>query len=159
MVDEYQDTNLSQYKLTKYLSGKHNNICIVGDFAQSIYSFRGADYKNLEKFKKDFPDAKVFKLSQNYRSTQTILDAAYSIISNNKSHPILELWTANKGGSGISVYEAENEHREAEYVVKMLENRKFNDKDLTLSDVAVLYLMNAQSRTIEEIFLHKSQIY
>lgn len=159
LVDEYQDTNLSQYKLTKYLSGKHNNICIVGDFAQSIYSFRGADYKNLEKFKTDFPKAKVFKLSQNYRSTQTILDAAYSIISNNNSHPVLELWTANKGGSGINVYEAEDEHREAEYIVKMIENRKFNDKDLTLADVAVLYRMNAQSRTIEEVFLRNGIPY
>lgn len=159
LVDEYQDTNLSQYRLTKYLSGKHNNICIVGDFAQSIYSFRGADYKNLEKFKTDFPEAKVFKLSQNYRSTQTILDAAYSIISNNNSHPVLELWTANKEGEKICVYEAENEHKESEYIVKMIENKKIYDPDFTLSDVAVLYRMNAQSRTIEEIFLHNGVPY
>ncbi len=98
MVDEYQDTNVSQYRLTKYLAGKYNNICIVGDFSQSIYSFRGADYKNLEKFKNDFPQAKVFQLSQNYRSTQTILNAAHSIISNNNSHPVLKLWTDNKKG-------------------------------------------------------------
>ncbi len=154
LVDEYQDTNLSQYKLTKLLSGRHNNICIVGDFSQSIYSFRGADYKNLEKFKTDFPQAKVFKLSQNYRSTQTILDAAYSIISNNNSHPVLKLWTDNKAGEEISIYEAENEHKEAEYIVKAINNKQRIDSDFSLNDVAVLYRMNAQSRTLEEVFLH-----
>jgi len=154
MVDEYQDTNVSQYRLTKYLSGKHNNICIVGDFSQSIYSFRGADYKNLEKFKTDFPEAKVFKLSQNYRSTQTILDAAYAIISNNNSHPVLKLWTDNKQGDEISIYQADNEHKESEYIVRMINNKKNADPGFSLKDVAVLYRMNAQSRTIEEVFLH-----
>lgn len=154
LVDEYQDTNVSQYRLTKYLCGKYNNICIVGDFSQSIYSFRGADYKNLEKFRQDFPEAKVFRLSQNYRSTQTILDAAYSIISNNNSHPVLKLWTDNKTGEEISIYESENEHKEAEYIVKTINNKKNIDPDFKLSDVAVLYRMNAQSRTIEEVFLH-----
>lgn len=154
LVDEYQDTNLSQYKLTRFLSGKRNNICIVGDFSQSIYSFRGADYKNLEKFKVDYPDAKVFKLSQNYRSTQTILDAAYAIISNNNSHPVLKLWTDNKEGDEISIFEAENEHKEAEYIVKMINNKKRIMPDFKLSDVAILYRMNAQSRTLEEVFLH-----
>ena len=154
LVDEYQDTNVSQYKLTKYLSGKHNNICIVGDFAQSIYSFRGADYKNLEKFKTDYPSAKVYKLSQNYRSTQTILDAAHAIISNNNSHPVLKLWTDNKEGEEISIFEAENEHKEAEYIVRTLNNKLKNDPDFQLSDAAVLYRMNAQSRTLEEVLLH-----
>lgn len=154
LVDEYQDTNVSQYRLTKYLAGKHNNICIVGDFSQSIYSFRGADYRNLEKFRTDFPGSKVFKLSQNYRSTQTILDAAHAIISNNNSHPVLKLWTDNKEGDEISIYQAENEHKEAEYIVRMINNKKQYDPDFKLSNVAVLYRMNAQSRTIEEIFLH-----
>jgi len=154
LVDEYQDTNVSQYRLTKYLAGKHNNICIVGDFSQSIYSFRGADYKNLEKFRTDFPDAKVYKLSQNYRSTQTILDAAHSIISNNNSHPVLKLWTDNKEGDEISIFQAENEHKEAEYIVRMINSKKQYNPDFKLSDVAILYRMNAQSRTIEEIFLH-----
>ena len=154
LVDEYQDTNVSQYRLTKYLAGKYNNICIVGDFSQSIYSFRGADYKNLEKFRTDFPDSKVFKLSQNYRSTQIILDAAHAIISNNNSHPVLELWTDNKQGEEISIFQAENEHKEAEYIVKILNNKKNMDPGFSLSDVAVLYRMNAQSRTIEEVFLH-----
>jgi len=154
LVDEYQDTNVSQYKLTKYLAGKHNNICIVGDFSQSIYSFRGADYKNLEKFRTDFIDAKVYKLSQNYRSTQIILDAAHAIISNNNSHPVLKLWTDNKQGEEISIFEAENEHKEAEYIVRMINNTKNLNPDAKLADIAVLYRMNAQSRTIEEIFLH-----
>ncbi len=154
LVDEYQDTNVSQYRLTKYLAGKHNNICIVGDFSQSIYSFRGADYKNLEKFRTDFPDAKVYKLSQNFRSTQTILDAAHAIISNNNSHPVLKLWTDNKEGDEISIFQAENEHKEAEYIVRMINSKKQYDPTFRLSDVAVLYRMNAQSRTIEEIFLH-----
>lgn len=154
LVDEYQDTNVSQYRLTKYLCGKHNNICIVGDFSQSIYSFRGADYKNLEKFRQDFPESKVFKLSQNYRSTQTILDAAYAIISNNNSHPVLKLWTDNKEGDEISIYEAENEHKEAEYIVKTINYKKSVDPNFNLNDIAVLYRMNAQSRTIEEVLLH-----
>lgn len=159
LIDEYQDTNLSQYKLTNCLSEKNNNICIVGDFSQSIYSFRGADYKNLEKFKSDYPTAKIFKLSQNYRSTQIILDAAYSIISNNSSHPVLNLWTDNKEGDEISIFEAENEHREAEYIVQTLINRKSLDPGFDLSSVAVLYRMNAQSRTLEEVFLHHSIPY
>lgn len=154
LVDEYQDTNLSQYRLTKYLSGKYNNICIVGDFAQSIYSFRGADYKNLEKFKSDFPESKVFKLSQNYRSTQIILDAAHAIISNNNSHPVLQLWTDNKEGEEISIYEADNEHKEAEYIVQVVAQKQRIDPNFSLAEVAVLYRMNAQSRTLEEVFLH-----
>ncbi len=159
LIDEYQDTNLSQYKLTKYLSEKNNNICIVGDFSQSIYSFRGADYKNLEKFKNDYPTSKIFKLSQNYRSTQIILDAAYSIISNNSSHPVLNLWTDNKEGDEINIFEADNEHKEAEYIVKKISEKRSSDPDFDLNNVAILYRMNAQSRTLEEVFLHHSIPY
>ncbi len=159
MVDEYQDTNQAQYQLTKYLAGPQKNICIVGDFSQSIYSFRGADYKNLEKFSQDFPESKVFKLSRNYRSTQVILDAAYSIIKNNNSHPVLELWTDNKKGDEITIFEAENEHREAEFVIQKIKEMQRRDSDFKLSDVAILYRMNAQSRTLEEVFLHHSIPY
>src|ERR1035437_4830780 len=95
LVDEYQDTNHAQYLLTKMLSQRWNNICVVGDFSQSIYSFRGADFLNLAKFKDDFKDVKSFSLSQNYRSTQKILDAASSVISKNNGHPVLKLWTEN----------------------------------------------------------------
>lgn len=159
LVDEYQDTNLAQYQLTKLLSGRHRNICIVGDFSQSIYSFRGADYRNLEKFKKDFPDAVTYSLSQNYRSTQNILDAAHSVISNNTSHPILSLWTDKNGGDEIEIFEAHSEHHEAEYIVQKILFEKRNNPAFRLSDVAVLYRMNAQSRALEEVFLHNGIPY
>ncbi len=159
LIDEYQDTNHAQYQLTKLLGGKYKNICIVGDFSQSIYSFRGADFRNLEKFKKDFPDAKTFSLSQNYRSTQSILSAAYSIIANNSLHPILKLWTENGAGSDLVIHEANDGHREAEYIITKIKVLQDNDPTLKLSDVAVLYRMNAQSRTIEEVFLHLGVLY
>lgn len=159
LIDEYQDTNISQYKLSRILSDKYKNICIVGDFSQSIYSFRGADYRNLEKFNTDFPEAKVFQLSQNYRSTQIILDAAHAIISNNSSHPVLKLWTDNKRGDEISIYEAGNEHEEAEYIIKTINTKLTTLPDFSLSDVAILYRMNAQSRAIEEVFLHNGIPY
>ncbi|MDO8657905.1 MAG: UvrD-helicase domain-containing protein [Candidatus Levybacteria bacterium] len=162
LVDEYQDTNRAQYKLTKMLSSKYQNICVVGDFSQSIYSWRGADFKNLTKFKLDFDNVKTFSLSQNYRSTQKILDAAYSIISRNKTHPVLELWTENPKGDDITVYEALNEHNEAEFIINQLSRPK-NDRPLAetpnYSDIAVLYRTNAQSRVLEEVFLHNSIPY
>lgn len=159
LVDEYQDTNQAQYQITKLLGGKTRNICIVGDFSQSIYSFRGADFRNLEKFKNDYPEALTFPLSQNYRSTQNILDAAHSVISRNNTHPILSLWTENPEGEEILIFEAEDEHNEAEYIVyKVLEERRKNP-DVLYSDFAVLYRMNAQSRAIEEVFLHKGIPY
>ncbi len=154
LIDEYQDTNVAQYQLTKLLGGKYKNICIVGDFSQSIYSFRGADYRNLEKFKRDFPQSKTFQLSQNYRSTQSILNAAYSIIANNSLHPILKLWTENAAGSDLVIHQANDGHREAEYIIEKIHELQRHNSDLKLSDVAVLYRMNAQSRTIEEVFLH-----
>ena len=152
MVDEYQDTNEAQYQLTKLLGGKSRNICIVGDFSQSIYSFRGADFRNLEKFKHDFPEAKTFPLSQNYRSTQKILDAATSVISKNTLHPVLSLWTENHPGEDIVIFPAESEHNEAEFIIQQISN-------VQQSDVAVLYRTNAQSRALEETFLHNSIPY
>ena len=159
LVDEYQDTNQAQYLLTKLFGGKERNICIVGDFSQSIYSFRGADFRNLEKFKKDFPDAVTFPLSQNYRSTQKILDAAYSVISKNNTHPILSLWTKNSLGQDITIYEAQNEHGEAEFIIQNIAAKKLQDHAFSLSDVAILYRMNAQSRALEETLLHNSIPY
>ena len=154
LIDEYQDTNQAQFILTKLLSKKSVNICVVGDFSQSIYSFRGANYRNLETFRHDFKDVKVFELSQNYRSTQKILDSAYSIISKNKGHPILKLWTENSSGENITIYEARNEHNEAEFIIE-----KIISESLSLTDVAVLYRTNAQSRVIEEVFLHQAVPY
>ncbi|MDP3987892.1 MAG: UvrD-helicase domain-containing protein [Candidatus Levybacteria bacterium] len=152
LVDEYQDTNTAQYILTKMLTKKWHNICVVGDFSQSIYSWRGANYKNLTKFKDDFKDVKTFSLSQNYRSTQKILDAASSVISNNTTHPILSLWTENGQGEDIIIYEAKSEYNEAEFIVNQIRN-------FQLSNVAVFYRTNAQSRVIEEVFIHSAIPY
>ncbi len=154
LVDEYQDTNQAQYILTKKLSNKWKNICVVGDFSQSIYSFRGANFQNLITFKNDYNNVATFHLSQNYRSTQTILDSAYSVISKNTSHPVLKLWTENAGGEKIIAYEAENEHNEAEFIISQMINLGLEPKD-----VSVLYRTNAQSRVIEEVFLHHGVPY
>ncbi|OGG14934.1 hypothetical protein A2875_03155 [Candidatus Gottesmanbacteria bacterium RIFCSPHIGHO2_01_FULL_46_14] len=149
LVDEYQDTNRAQYMLTKLLSARHRNICVVGDASQSIYRWRGADYRNIVNFKTDHPDVEVFHLEQNYRSTQTILDAAFGVISKNTSHPILKLWTDKHGGDQIVLYEARNEHDEATFLIQTILqfNRPFTDS-------AILYRTNAQSRVLEETFLH-----
>ena len=149
LVDEYQDTNHAQYVLTKMLSKKHQNICVVGDFSQSIYSFRGANFQNLISFKDDFKGTKTFNLSQNYRSTQNILDTAFTIISKNTSHPVLKLWTENKAGEKIMTFEAKSETDEAEFIIK--ETIRLG---LNFADIAILYRTNAQSRVIEEVFLH-----
>lgn len=159
LIDEYQDTNHAQYELTRLLGKKHNNVCIVGDFSQSIYSFRGADFRNLEKFKRDFKNVKTFPLSQNYRSTQNILNAATSVISHNTTHPILALWTQNSIGEEIEMYEAQNEHNEVEYIIERIKEAKRQDASFSYSDVAILYRMNAQSRTIEEVLLHQGIPY
>lgn len=159
LIDEYQDTNHAQYELSKMISGMHKNICIVGDFSQSIYSFRGADFRNLKKFQQDFPDAQVFPLSQNYRSTQNILDAAYSVISNNTSHPVLNLWTDNPAGDDLTIIQTENEHQEIEKIISIIHRAMDKNPNLRYSDVAILYRMNAQSRTIEEVLLHHSIPY
>ena len=154
LVDEYQDTNHAQYVLTKILSSKWHNIAVVGDFSQSIYGFRGANFQNLITFKNDFRDVKTFYLSQNYRSTQSILDAAFSVISKNTGHPVLKLWTENQKGEEIVLYEARNEHNEGEFIIQTVISLGVKP-----SDVAVLYRTNAQSRVIEEVFLHHGVPY
>lgn len=148
LVDEYQDTNAPQYHLIKLLAAKYQNVCVVGDASQSIYGFRGADFRNIVNFKKDYPDAKEFQLEQNYRSTQIILDAAHSVISMNRSHPILKLWTEKSQGSKISVYQAQSEIDEAYFIINQIKDSK-----LPLSSYAILYRTNAQSRALEEAFL------
>jgi len=155
LIDEYQDTNRAQYVLTKLLAAKWNNICVVGDFSQSIYSWRGADYRNLSRFKDDFPGTKTFSLSQNYRSTQKILDGASTVISKNTSHPVLKLWTENPDGEEIELYEAQNEQDEADFIIRTVANLGFK----RLNQVAVLYRTNAQSRVIEEALLHHGLPY
>ncbi|HPN54630.1 MAG TPA: UvrD-helicase domain-containing protein [Candidatus Moranbacteria bacterium] len=154
LVDEYQDTNHAQYLLINMLAGKHRNLCVVGDDWQSIYKFRGADIQNILNFEKDYPEAKVIHLEQNYRSTQTILDAAYGVISKNINRKDKKLWTEKEAGHMISSFEAEDESDEAEFIVSEIkkEKRKY-------SDFVVLYRTNAQSRAIEEIFLRRSIPY
>src|SRR3990167_4459132 len=142
LVDEFQDTNYIQYLLTKQLCEKRRNVTAVGDFSQSIYSWRGADMRNLEKFQQDFPDAKIFHLEQNYRSTQTILDFAYKVIAKNQTHPILDLFTKNGQGEEIEYYNAENEEEEAIFIANKIQD--LNDR-LALPSFAVLYRTNAQN--------------
>ncbi|MBI3283177.1 UvrD-helicase domain-containing protein [Candidatus Curtissbacteria bacterium] len=154
LVDEYQDVNTAQYTLTKMLSSIHGNLTVVGDASQSVYSFRGADFRNILSFERDFPNAKVFNLEQNYRSTSTILSAANEVIAKNTSHPILRLWTKNGGGEKITIYNAQNEIGEANFIVETVVSSSGQ-----LSKFAVLYRTNAQSRTVEEAFLHTNIPY
>lgn len=154
LIDEYQDVNTAQYALTKQLASVHKNLTVVGDAAQAIYSFRGADFRNILRFEQDFTDAKVFNLEQNYRSSQNILSAANAVISKNKAHPVLKLWTQNGQGEAISIYTAQNEIDEANFVV----DRILNSVE-SFGAFAVLYRTNAQSRTIEEAFLHANIPY
>jgi DNA helicase-2/ATP-dependent DNA helicase PcrA len=149
LVDEWQDTNHAQYVLTRQLAGKWRNLNVVGDASQSIYGWRGADYRNLTRLQEDFPDLKIINLEQNYRSTQTILSAANEVIKHNQSHPILKLWTENPEGEKIAFYQARNEKDEADFIIQSISRRPSS-----LSDYAVLYRTNAQSRVIEERFLH-----
>lgn len=156
-VDEWQDTNKVQYKLVKFLVGKGQNLTAVGDASQSIYSWRGADYKNINYLVKDYKKIKVINLEQNYRSTQVILDAANSIISKNTNHPILKLWTDKKEGQRISVYTANNGFDEAENIVRTIKNITKNSN--SYKDIAVLYRTNAQSRVLEEALIHEAIAY
>lgn len=150
LVDEWQDTNKIQYLLTKSLAEKHQNLTCVGDASQSIYSWRGADFRNINNLIKDFPDIKIINLEQNYRSTKIILKAANSVIQKNKSHPVLSLWTQNKEGEKILIYQARNQTDEAIFVAEKIKELSQTDKN---QEIAVLYRTNAQSRTIEEAFI------
>lgn len=153
LIDEYQDTNRAQYTLAKLLAGKYRNICVVGDASQAIYSWRGADFRNLLNLQKDYLDLKIFHLEQNYRSTQKILDIANKVISKNTSHPVLSLWTSNNTGDQIHLYQAQNELDEADFIAREILKITKN-LDTSLDDFAVLYRTNAQSRVLEEVFLH-----
>lgn len=157
LVDEYQDTNNSQYRLIKLLSQKYQNIFVVGDDDQSIYKFRGANIRNILDFEKDFPNAEVVKLEQNYRSTQNILDAANAIIQNNKGRKGKRLWTQNGQGNKITLYTAFDEFDEARFVSdKILE---LVERGKTYKDIAILYRTNAQSRVLEESLTHSAIPY
>jgi DNA helicase-2/ATP-dependent DNA helicase PcrA len=149
LVDEYQDTNRVQYILLKMLAQKHRNLCVIGDDAQSIYSWRGAEIRNIIDFKSDFPDCKIFKLEQNYRSTKKILRAADSVIKNNTEQILKNLWTDNNEGEPIVVVECKDERDEAERVVHFIKEEIRKNK-YNLRDFVILYRTNAQSRSFED---------
>ena len=152
LIDEYQDTNAAQYKLIKLFTNEHKNICVVGDDWQSIYSWRGADFKNILNFERDYPNATIIKLEQNYRSTKLILDAAHAVILKNKDRSDKKLWTAANDGQPVQMVQVQNERAEGEAIIRRIQTyvdmhlRKYND-------FAVLYRTNAQSRSIEEQFV------
>ncbi len=157
LVDEYQDTNHAQYMIVTMLARQYRNICCVGDDDQSIYAFRGATIRNILNFEKDYPDAKVIKLEQNYRSTKKILSASYDVISKNKSRKDKKLWTENADGQNITVYTAFDEIAEANWIVGQIENlRKQIDDNVKdpYKCFAVLYRTNSQSRSLEESFIN-----
>lgn len=152
MVDEYQDTNTAQFELIRLLASKYKNLCVVGDDDQSIYKFRGANIYNILNFEKHFPDAKVIKLEQNYRSTQNILDAANSVIANNVGRKDKKLWTENGEGEKITFEQLDSGYEEADYVARDI-SRKIRQGEVRYKDCAVLYRTNAQSRLFEEKFI------
>ncbi len=151
LVDEYQDTNRAQYVLTRLIAEEHRNIAVVGDDDQSIYGWRGADVRNILDFKKDYPEATVVHLEQNYRSSQPILDAAYNVIRHNPERAPKRLWTDRVGGEKVTAIQAYNEVEEAEFVADEIERLR-RRTDRRYSDFAVLYRINAQSRAFEDVF-------
>ncbi len=157
MVDEYQDTNHIQYRLIKMLAETHHNLCVVGDDDQCIYQWRGADIRNILDFEKDFPEAKVVKLEQNYRSVGNILAAAHSVIENNKGRKGKKLWTEKEAGEKIKYYRADNEKDEARFVAQEIDLLKGRDRKY--SDFAILYRTNAQSRHFEEALTRRDIPY
>lgn len=151
LIDEYQDTNRAQYELANLLAKSHRNLCVVGDDDQSIYSWRGADIRNILDFEKDYPDAKVIKLEQNYRCTKRILEAANYVIANNENRKAKRLWTENCAGDNIKFYRAETDRDEARFIIG--EINKLASKGYSYRDFAVLYRTNAMSRILEEAFV------
>lgn len=156
LIDEYQDTNQAQYRLVSLLAKKYQNICVVGDDFQAIYGFRGANFKNILDFEKDYPKAKVIKMEENYRSTKNILSAAQKVIEKNTLRSEKEIWTKNEDGLLATVYEAESETDEVDFVKSEIEALKNLHK---LNDFVVLYRTNAQSRILEEIFIQNNLPY
>ena len=156
-VDEYQDTNHAQYRLVNILAAAHRNLCVVGDDDQSVYSWRGADIRNILDFERDYPEAKIVKLEQNYRSTQTILDAANAVVANNASRKPKELWTAGPQGERIRIFTAVDEYAEARFVVSEIE--RLMDSGASPRDMAVFYRTNAQSRALEDVLVREGVPY
>ena len=154
LIDEYQDTNEAQYQLTKFLSAKYRNLCCVGDNDQSIYAFRNANYKNILNFEKDYTDATVIMLEQNYRSTKTILNAANSVIKNNKLRKDKNLWSENEEGDKIKLYKSYDETDEVFYCIRKI--KELISSGIPYKDIAILYRTNAQSRVFEQELLKQN---
>ena len=157
LIDEYQDTNNAQYRFAKLLSQTHQNICVVGDDDQGIYAWRGADIKNIQSFEDDFKNVTVIKLEQNYRSTKNVISAAVSVIQQNNQRVQKNLWTDNSEGENITIYQARDQEDEADYVVEKI--RHIKDMQIPLSNIAILYRTNYQSRAIEESLLKEGIPY
>jgi len=157
LVDEYQDTNHAQYRWLALLAGEHRNLMVVGDDAQAIFGFRGADIRNILDFQDTFPDARVVKLEQNYRSTQTILDAANAVIANNRAQQPKSLWTDHGQGDPVKVRELEDEHAEARFVAGELQ--RLLDEGASRADIAVFYRTNSQSRVLEDTLVRADLAY
>jgi len=157
LIDEYQDTNHAQYRLIRLLTAKHKNLCVVGDDDQSIYKFRGADISNILNFEKDYPDTKVIKLEQNYRSTGSILDAAGSVVARNLGRKAKKLWTDRRGGERILCYTAIDEKDEARYICRTID--QFVEEGRSLQEIAILYRTNAQSRALEDSLRNRGIAY
>jgi len=151
LIDEYQDTNHAQYVWTNLLAKKHRNLFVIGDDWQSIYSWRGANFQNILDFEKDYPDVKIIKLEQNYRSTQAILQAGHDIISKNEERSEKKLWTDRTEGEKVEVYEAYDERDEAKFVAEAIKDKE-HWQHASLKDIAILYRVNSQSRVFEEVF-------
>jgi DNA helicase II / ATP-dependent DNA helicase PcrA len=158
LVDEFQDTNIAQYELMKQLAGKYRNLCVVGDPDQSIYSWRFADLRNILSFEKDYAEAKIVLLEQNYRSTKTILGVASDVISANTLRKPKKLWTGNEDGAPVTIIESYNAEEEAQSVVREIE-KLVSQQQISLKDCAVMYRVNAQSRALEETFLRYGMPY
>mgnify|MGYP000772103025 FL=1 len=157
LIDEYQDTNEAQYILTKMISAKYKNICVVGDIDQAIYGWRGANYKNILNFEKDYKDCSTILLEENYRSTKTILDAANDVIKNNKNRKDKKLWSNNGDGEKIEYFRAFNERDEGQYAIRKI--KELHNRGVNYQDIAILYRTNAQSRTLEEEMLKENLPY
>jgi DNA helicase-2/ATP-dependent DNA helicase PcrA len=158
LVDEFQDTNVAQYAILKLLAGEHRNLFVVGDEDQSIYAWRGADFRNVQRFRDDYPDARVILLEQNYRSTETILEAAHNVIARNVQRVPKALWTENEPGVPVTAYEAYDGEEEAQYVLQEI-RRLVAEDSYELGDLAVMYRTNAQSRALEEVFVRAGVPY
>jgi DNA helicase-2/ATP-dependent DNA helicase PcrA len=158
LVDEFQDTNVAQYAILKLLAGEHRNLFVVGDEDQSIYAWRGADFRNVQRFREDYPDVQVVLLEQNYRSTQTILDVAHNVIARNVQRVPKRLWTENDPGVPVMAVEAYDEQEEAQYVLQEIQRLVTKDNH-ERGDFAIMYRTNAQSRSLEEVFVRAAVPY